>query len=86
MLLGGPAFAQEEAPGPAASPPLDRPIGLGDFPNFDAGQETPAAPVTPAPGPDPYPDGPQSSRFLLKGMASAISWPRLPASFRASRS
>ena len=65
MLLGGPAFAQEEAPGPAAAPPLDRPIGLGDFPNFDAGQETPAAPGTPAPGPDPYPDGPQSSRFLL---------------------
>ena len=38
---------------------------LGDSSIFDAGQETPAPPGTPAPGPDPYPDGPQSSRFLL---------------------
>ena len=53
------------APGSAASPSPDRPVEPGSSPNFDAGQETPAPPVTPAPGPDPYPDGPQSSRFLL---------------------
>ena len=65
MLLGGPTFGQEEGPESAASPSLDRPVGPGDSPDFDAGQETPAPPVTPAPRPDPYPDGPQSSRFLL---------------------
>ena len=58
-------FGQEDEPGSAASPSLNSPVGPGDSPNFDAGQETPAPPVTPAPAPDPYPDGPQSSRFLL---------------------
>jgi porin len=65
VLLGGPASGQEAAPESAASSPLDRPVRTGASPDFDAGQETPAAPLTPAPGPDPYPDGPQSSRFLL---------------------
>ncbi|HEY2157706.1 MAG TPA: carbohydrate porin, partial [Isosphaeraceae bacterium] len=65
MLFGGPASGQESGPPSTVTVPLDRPVGLGDFPNFDAGQETPAGPVTPAPSPDPYPDGPQSSRFLL---------------------
>ncbi len=65
MLNGGQALGQELGPGPEAPVYLDRPAGRGDFPNFDAGQETPAAPLTPAPGPDPYPDGPLSSRFLF---------------------
>jgi porin len=67
MLLGGPTFGQEDGPEPAAAPtpPLDRPAKPGDSPNFDAGQETPAPPVTPAPAPYSYPNGPQSSRFLL---------------------
>jgi porin len=65
MFLGGPASGQEAAPESFSSPSFDRPVGPRISPNFDAGQETPAPPVTPAPGPDPYPDGPQSSRFLL---------------------
>jgi porin len=65
MLLGGPTFGQEDGLGSAALPSLDRPVGPGNSPNFDAGQETPTPPVTPAPAPDPYPDGPRSSRFLL---------------------
>jgi hypothetical protein len=65
MLLGGPTFGQEDGLGSAALPSLDRPVGLGNSPNFDAGQETPTPPVTPTPAPDPYPDGPRSSRFLL---------------------
>lgn len=32
---------------------------------IDAGQETPAPPLTPVPVPDPYPDGPPSDWFLL---------------------
>lgn len=32
---------------------------------YDRDQETPRAPVTPAPVPDPYPDGPSTERFLL---------------------
>ncbi len=65
MLLSGATFGQENGLAPAASPVPDRPAGPTTYPNFDAGQETPAPPVTPAPGPDPYPDGPQSSRFVL---------------------
>jgi porin len=65
MLLGGSTFGQEAGPESVASPSLDRPVGPRASSDFDAGQETPAPPVTPAPGPDPYPDGPQSSRFLL---------------------
>jgi porin len=65
MLVGGATFGQEAGPASDASPSLNRPAGPNDSSNFDAGQETPAPPVTPAPAPDPYPDGPQSSRFLL---------------------
>jgi porin len=65
MLLDTPALGQEDGPGPAASGAASRPVERDNFPDFDAGQETPAGPVTPAPGPDPYPEGPQSSRFLL---------------------
>lgn len=65
MGFGGLTFGQEEGPGTAASTSSDRPSGTSVYPNFDAGQETPAAPVTPPPGPDSYPDGPKSSRFLL---------------------
>src|SRR5262245_23317526 len=65
LPLGGPASGQEAVPESAASPSLDRPARPGISPTFDAGQETPAPPVTPAPAPDPYPEGPQSSRFLL---------------------
>jgi porin len=63
--LGGPAYAQEDGPDRAAAPTADYPVGAGDSSRFDAGQETPGPPGTPAPGPDRYPDGPQSSRFLL---------------------
>jgi porin len=67
MLLGELTFGQEDGPSSAASlsPPLERSVGTVDYPNFDAGQETPAPPVTPAPAPYSYPGGPQSSRFLL---------------------
>ncbi|QEH31719.1 Carbohydrate-selective porin, OprB family [Aquisphaera giovannonii] len=34
-------------------------------PNFDPGQEAPGGAWTPVPEPDPYPDGPEASRFLL---------------------
>jgi porin len=57
--------AGQETSAPAAIPYVNRPGGSSIFPNFDAGQESPAPPTTPAPGPDPYPDGPRSSRFLL---------------------
>ena len=59
------AFGQEEGSAPPSSPVVDRPIDIVDVSNFDAGQETPTAPITPAPAIDPYPDGPLSSRFLL---------------------
>jgi porin len=77
LLSGGPAYGQEDGPAaattpsallpvaPAATLTVDSPVAPARYPNFDAGQETPAAPATPAPGPNPYPDGPQSSRFLL---------------------
>jgi porin len=75
MLLGGPALGQEDRPAPADPPSRDRPARARDFPSFDPGQETPAPPVTPAPAPDPYPDGPTSSGFLLGdgfGLRSAL--------------
>jgi porin len=53
------AAAQE--PGRAATAPSSIPARA----NFDAGQESPAASFTPAPVPDPYPDGPASGKFLL---------------------
>jgi porin len=65
MLLDMRAIGQEDGSDSAVSPSDNRLVGPGDSPNFDAGQETPAPPVTPAPAPDPYPDGPPSSRFLL---------------------
>jgi porin len=65
MLLVAPAFGQEVGPESAPSADADRPIEPDGFPNFDAGQETPAAPATPAPVPDREPFGPVSSRFLL---------------------
>src|SRR5262245_46810119 len=46
MLLGGPTFGQEDGTAPAASPFGNRPVRPGDSSNFDAGQETPAPPVT----------------------------------------
>jgi porin len=75
MLLGGSTFGQEDGPASADSPAGNRPVRPGDSARFDAGQETPAPPVTPAPAPDPYPDGPLSSRFLLGdgfGLRSAM--------------
>jgi porin len=65
MLLGGSTLGQEEGTGSAAPSSPIPPVGRGGSPNFDPGQETPAPPVTPAPAPDPYPDGPWSSRFLM---------------------
>jgi porin len=49
-LIGSPGFGQEEAGGP---------------PRFDAGQESPAPPMTPPPEPDPGLAATRSSRFLL---------------------
>ncbi len=63
MLLGGLTFGQDDGPEPTA--PLERPAEPADSANFDAGQETPAPPVTPTPAPYSYPNGLQSSRFLL---------------------
>jgi porin len=65
-LIGGSTFGQEDGAASEATPSINRPAGPDAFPNFDAGQETPAPPITPGPAPDPYPDGPQSSRFLLE--------------------
>jgi len=65
MCLGGATFGQEDGPGAAAAPSLDRRVGAGDSASFDAGQETPAPPDTPGPALDPYLNGTQSSRFLL---------------------
>jgi porin len=69
-----PALAQEAERIPAASAALDRPAEPGRVPDFDAGQETPAAPVTPAPGPDAYPDGPPWSRFLFSDGFGLRPW------------
>jgi porin len=67
ILLGGLTYGQDVGSEQAASPspPLERPAEPADSPNFDAGQETPAPPVTPTPAPYSYPIGTQSSRFLL---------------------
>jgi porin len=71
MVLGGSAFGQEDR--------------SGGFPKFDAGQETPAAPATPSQGPDPYPDGPKSSRFLLgDGFGLRPYWEERGVSFYVS--
>jgi porin len=64
-LFARPALGQDDNSPQAAPPSLDRQVDQGAPLNFDPGQEAPAAPVTPAPGVDPYPDGPQSSRFLF---------------------
>ena len=77
MLLGESSYGQEAGPPPAASLHLDRPVGLGDFLDFDVDQETPAPPATPAPVPDLYPNGPPSSRFLL-GDVFGLPSGRLP--------
>src|SRR5262249_24307127 len=65
MLLAAPTFGQQEPPQQAASPSLD----LGGMPSataiFDGGQEPPATPSLPAPGPDTYPLRPLQSRFLF---------------------
>jgi porin len=65
MLSSEPTFGQDNGSAPAAGPSRPRAAGPGDSLNFDPGQETPAPPVTPAPGPDPYADGPPNSGFLL---------------------
>ena len=65
MLLPRPALAQDEDPFAEPSPSLDGQITPSEISSFDRGQETPMAPVTPAPGPASYPDAAQSSRFLL---------------------
>src|SRR5262245_46721072 len=72
MLLGGPTSGQEEGPGSAAAPSVGRPVRPGVSPTFDAGQETPAPPATPAP--DPSTDGPPSSRFLLGDAFGIRPW------------
>ena len=58
-------FGQDEPLGQTPLPSLDSTIASGDSSIFDSGQETPAPPGLPAPGPDPYPESPLSSRFLL---------------------
>ncbi len=65
MFLTRPAPAQDQDPFAEPGPSPERQITPYDVSAFDSGQETPAAPITPAPGPSLYPDGPQSSRFLL---------------------
>jgi porin len=59
------AFGQENGYTTASAPNLESPIAPRGSARFDAGQETPAPPLLPAPGPDPDPYAPQSSRFLL---------------------
>jgi porin len=65
MLFGAPAFAQEGESEAPATADADRPVETDVFSSFDAGQETPAAPATPAQGPDQDRDSRQWSRFLL---------------------
>jgi porin len=65
LFLGKPAFGQETGYPGQTSPAVEAALGLGGLANFDGGQETPAPPFLPAPGPDPDPYSPQSSRFLL---------------------
>lgn len=62
LIVGDPTFGQD-GPGAIGSSTRDRSVRANVSSTFDAGQESPAPPVTPAP--DPYPDGPLSSRFLL---------------------
>jgi porin len=59
------AFGQDDGTGSVAAPTLDRTAVAGGSAGFDAGQETPAAPVTPAPGPISVLYDPTSSRFLF---------------------
>jgi porin len=66
MLIASTALAQEETPEPTASPSFGRPLAPAGPPNFDAGQETPAAPVTPVPAPSSDRYRSQSSRFLFE--------------------
>jgi porin len=65
IVLGGAAFGQGYGTAPEDSTSLDRPFRPNVSSNFDPGQETPGPPTTPAPGPDPYPDGPKTSKFLF---------------------
>src|SRR5262249_53967665 len=65
ILLGGSTSAQDAGPGPAGVPATEGRAGPYDGSAFDAGQETPAPPATPAPGPGTGPVAPHSSRFLL---------------------
>jgi porin len=88
MFFGGVAFGQDvetESSAAGSSSLAERPDERGVSSTFDAGQETPAGPVTPAAGADPYPDGPKSSRFLLGdwfGLRS--SWEERGVSFYVS--
>jgi porin len=66
-LPGNLAFGQDDqpsAPPPAPSPFDGLPVRIDDT-IFDAGQETPSPPFTPAPGPPSTLVTPLSSRFLL---------------------
>lgn len=72
---------------PPGSPPTfeERPVDTNDRSKFDPAQESPAPPVTPAPSPDPYPDGPRTSRFLQgDGFGLRSLWEERGVSFYVS--
>jgi len=85
VVPSAPIFGQEagvESPGP---PTIDRRVSSRGRSRLDVGQETPAAPVTPIQGPDPYPDGPTSSDFLLNDIFGLRpSWKERGVSFYVS--
>ena len=62
--VGRAADPDDETAPPIAAAPAAAPESTV-FSTLDLGQETPRGPLTPAPAPDPYPNGPTSSRFLL---------------------
>lgn len=65
LETGGRARGQDD-PMPAASLSDPGPATTErDSSSLDTSQESPGGPVTPAQGPDPYPNGPKSSKFLL---------------------
>jgi porin len=64
-FLQGRAFGQDGETAAAPPPMVDRPVWPDMSSNFDAGQETPAGPGTPAPAAPSAIDGPASSHFLF---------------------
>lgn len=65
FLSAQPSRAQDPAPPADDTTREVAPLPAPELSAFDPAQESPAPPLTPAQGKDPYPNGPRSSKFLL---------------------